>query len=65
MSMSDNKHIDSQFTNEATQRRRAWIEQAVDSVRGRMSAGEDDTAQLRDKAPRPALYVVGSARSAR
>jgi hypothetical protein len=51
------KHSENEFTNEHTVRRRAWIEKALDSVRGRFDNGEDDT-HTSDESEKPHLYVV-------
>jgi hypothetical protein len=55
--MSKIKHSETEFTNELTVRRRAWIEKAVGSVRGRFDDGEgcDLTAEESSKSH---LYVV-------
>jgi hypothetical protein len=58
--MSNKKHSDTIITNEQTLQRRAWIERALDGVRGTLLSGEDGL-EIRRK-PRPRLYVVGSSR---
>ncbi len=55
--MSKIKHSENEFTNEHTVRRRAWIEKALDSVRGRFDDGEDDILTS-EEAEKPHLYVV-------
>lgn len=60
--MSDTKHSDPIIKNEATQRRRDWIERALSGVRG-LAAGDEALPEYREKAPKPALYVVGSNRA--
>jgi len=59
--MSDIKHSDQLIKNEQTQRRRDWIERALAGVRG-LASGDDALPELREKAPKPSLYVVGSNR---
>ncbi len=55
--MSKIKHSGTEFENEHTVRRRAWIAKALDSVRGRFDIGEDDN--LSQEVPaKPHLYVV-------
>jgi hypothetical protein len=51
------KHSENEFTNEHTVRRRAWIEKALDSVRGRFDNGQDD-ALTPEETEKPHLYVV-------
>ena len=60
--MSDIKHSETLISNEATLRRRQWVERAIAGVRGRLT-GVDTSPGLRDKPQRPHLYVVGSRRS--
>ena len=60
--MSETKHSNTLITNEATLQRRRWVERAIAGVRGRQYDGEG-AADLRDKPPRPNLFVVGSRRS--
>lgn len=55
--MSKYKHSGNEFANENTVRRRAWIAEALDSVRGRFDNGEDDTLTSEETA-KPHLYVV-------
>ena len=62
VTMSDRKHSDTSFTNEQTVRRRAWIEKAVDSVRGSISPGEE-VVEARAKSRRPHLYIASSKRT--
>ncbi|UCG71992.1 MAG: hypothetical protein JSV45_12130 [Chromatiales bacterium] len=60
--MSDIKHSDTLITNEATLQRRKWVERAIAGVRGRQN-GSDALPDMREKSPRPPLFVVGSRRS--
>lgn len=60
--MSDTKHSETLITNEATLQRRKWVERAIAGVRGRQN-DSDPTSEMRDKPPRPTLFVVGSRRS--
>jgi len=55
--MSKIKHSETEFTNEHTVRRRAWIEKALDSVRGRFNDGEDCDLTSEEKS-KPHLFVV-------
>lgn len=55
--MSKTKHSGSEFRNEHTVRRRAWIEKALDSVRGRFDDGED-CAVNSEESTKPHLFVV-------
>lgn len=57
--MSQTKHSEKTFTNLETVRKRAWIEKAIASVRGRFTGGEDGPEST-DTALRPDLYVVDS-----
>lgn len=59
--MSETKHSEVTFTNAATVRKRAWIEKALASVKGRFTAGEDGSEST-EKAGKPNLYVVDSNR---
>ena len=59
--MSKSKHSEVAFTNAETVRKRAWIEKALASVKGRFTAGEGDL-DATDKAAKPNLYVVDSNR---
>lgn len=59
--MSKKKHSDISFTNEETVRKRAWIEKALASVKGRFSSGED-RIESTEKASKPDLYVVNTNR---
>ena len=61
--MSKFKHSDSEFTNEETVRRRAWIDRALDSVRGRIQFRDDDVI-VTEEPEKPQLYVVKSDDSA-
>lgn len=56
--MSKMKHSGNKFTNEQTLRRRAWIEKALDGVRGRFDNGEDDFVLAPEENTRPHLFVV-------
>jgi len=60
--MSENKHSDISFTNAETVRKRAWIERALDGVKGKF-AGREDGIESTEKAGKPNLYVVNSKRS--
>ena len=60
--MSKSKHSEVTFTNAETVRKRAWIEKALASVKGRFTAGEDGS-DLTEKAEKPNLYVVDSDRA--
>jgi hypothetical protein len=55
--MSERKHSEKEFTNEDTVRRRAWIDKALDSVKGRFTVG-DERLELRESAAKPNLYVI-------
>lgn len=55
--VSKTKHSDTEFTNEHTVRRRAWIARALDSVRGRFDNGKDDVL-IAEETAKPNLYVV-------
>lgn len=55
--MSTTKHSGTEFTNEQTVRRRAWIARALDSVRGQFDHGADDTL-VSEEPVKPHLYVV-------
>jgi hypothetical protein len=59
MTMSERKHSDREFSNEDTVRRRAWIEWALDSVKGRFSVGEE-RIEFQNKATKPHLFLVDS-----
>jgi hypothetical protein len=65
--MSDNEHDDPLIRNEDTLRRRAWIDRALASVRGRLKPaelGETPTAteavlpEPAEDGRRPQLYLV-------
>lgn len=60
--MSERKHSDREFSNADTIRRRAWIEKALDSVKGRFTIGEE-RVELDDKVTKPHLYLIDSNRS--
>lgn len=60
--MSRTKHSEKTFTNMETVRKRAWIERALASVRGRFTAGEDGSESI-DRPAKPDLYVVDSNRT--
>lgn len=55
--MSKIKHSETEFANENTVRRRAWIAKALDSVRGKFDSGEDNTINS-EESEKPHLYVV-------
>ncbi len=55
--MSKTKHSGTEFTNEQTVRRRAWIAKALDSVRGRFDQGSEDILSS-NESEKPHLYVV-------
>jgi len=55
--MSENKHSETEFKNENTVRRRAWIAKALDSVRGRLDCVSDDML-VTEKAAKPDLYII-------
>ncbi len=55
--MSKTKHSGTEFTNEQTVRRRAWIAKALDSVRGRFDQGAGDVLGS-EESVKPHLYVV-------
>jgi len=55
--MSKTKHSEVTFRNAETVRKRAWIERALASVKGRFTVGEDGS-DATEKAARPNLYVV-------
>ena len=55
--MSKTKHSETEFTNEHTVRRRAWIAKALDGVRGRFDNGEDGIL-ISEETEKPHLYVV-------
>jgi len=55
--MSKIKHSGTEFSNEHTVRRRAWIAEALDSVRGRFDHGAEDTLTSEEPG-KPHLYVV-------
>ena len=55
--MSKTKHSGTEFTNEHTVRRRAWIAKALDGVRGRFEYGAEDVLSS-EEAEKPHLYVV-------
>jgi hypothetical protein len=57
--MSDTKHSDTQFTNEDTVQRRAWIDRALACVKGD-PVPQDPKPESRDPAAKPHLYVVKS-----
>lgn len=59
--MSETKHSEVTFTNAETIRKRAWIEKALASVKGRLTVGEDGSEST-SKARKPHLYVVDSNR---
>ena len=60
--MSETKHSEVTFTNAETIRKRAWIEKALASVKGRFTAGEDGSEST-GKSRKPHLYVVDSNRT--
>jgi len=60
--MSETKHSDTTFTNAETIRKRAWIEKALASVKGRFTDGEDGSDST-GSARKPHLYVVDSNRT--
>jgi len=60
--MSHTKHSEKTFTNAETVRKRAWIEKALASVRGRFTSGEDGSEST-EAAAKPQLYVVDSNRT--
>ena len=60
--MSDTKHSETIFTNEQTLRRRAWIERALNGVKGKSRIHEERIEPVED-AGRPRLRVVNSDRS--
>jgi hypothetical protein len=60
--MSQIKQNGITFTNEETIRKRAWIEKALDGVRGRF-VGAEDILESNDRPSRPNLYVVDSKQS--
>jgi len=55
--MSKNKHSETEFKNENTVRRRAWIAKALEGVRGRLDYVADDML-VTEKAAKPDLYIV-------
>ena len=55
--MSKIKHSENEFRNEHTVRRRAWIEKALESVRGRFDDGEEDILTSEENS-KPHLFVV-------
>jgi len=55
--MSKTKHSETEFTNEQTVRRRAWIAKALEGVRGRFEQGGEDILTSEEPA-KPHLYVV-------
>jgi len=57
--MAKNRHSETDFTNEHTIRRRAWIAKALDSARGRGEGGEEDFLTAEEPSA-PHLYVVKS-----
>lgn len=59
--MSERKHSEKEFTNEDTVRRRAWIDKALDSVKGRFMVG-NERLELRESAAKSNLYVIDSKR---
>jgi hypothetical protein len=59
--MSERKHSEKEFTNEDTVRRRAWIDKALDSVKGRFMVG-NERLELRESAAKSSLYVIDSKR---
>ncbi len=59
--MSERKHSNKDFANAETVRRRAWIEKALDGVKGRFTSGEE-RIELREKVTKPHLYLVDSNR---
>jgi hypothetical protein len=59
--MSERKHSEKEFTNEDTVRRRAWIDKALDSVKGRFTVG-NERLELRESAAKSNLYVIDSKR---
>jgi len=61
--MSTKKHSDTIITNESTLQRRAWIDRAVASARGKIDRGEIPR-EAPDKSDKPFLYLVNSDRSA-
>ena len=60
--MSETKHSEVTFTNAETIRKRAWIEKALASVKGRFTVGEDGS-ESNGKSRKPHLYVVDSNRT--
>ncbi len=55
--MSKIKHSGTEFSNEHTVRRREWIAEALDSVRGRFDHGAEDI-HTSEEPLKPHLYVV-------
>ncbi|MFQ5634083.1 MAG: hypothetical protein ACE5G3_01955 [Gammaproteobacteria bacterium] len=60
--MSKIKHREVTFTNAETVRKRAWIEKALDSAKGRI-ADDEYGSESTEKSSKPSLYVVDSNRS--
>ncbi len=58
--MTHRQHSKPLITNEATLRRRAWIEQAVAGVRGRLGGPIPDE---RPEPPKRHLFLVDNGRS--
>ena len=59
--MSEIKHSDTIITNEHTLSRRAWIDRALESVRGTYEP-ERDLQESAECSVKPQLYVVKSNR---
>jgi hypothetical protein len=59
--MSDRKHSERSFTNAETVRKRAWIEKALASVKGRFAGGEVDI-EATEQPEKPNLYLVDTDR---
>lgn len=57
--MSNTKQSETDFKNEDTVRRRAWIDRALNGAKERVGDGEHER-QTCDTSLRPRLYVVGS-----
>ena len=56
--MSNTKHSETDFKNEATVVRRAWIDRAVNGARASVSDGEPQLV-VKERV-RPRLYLVGA-----
>jgi len=52
------KHSSTEFANEHTVRRRAWIAKALDSVRGRFDGSVAADVLAPEKPVKPHLYAV-------